>query len=82
VTGSRPALRADAEDGTAPFFSHSPPEVVEECLAHIGRILGPDEAGGAEQHDEGDERHGLTARLMQDWERSPHRQSKLRLRHA
>jgi hypothetical protein len=28
------------------------------------------------------QRHGLAARLMEDWERSSHRQSKLRVTHA
>ncbi|HET8599141.1 MAG TPA: class I SAM-dependent methyltransferase [Segeticoccus sp.] len=81
-------------------FSHSPAEVVEECLAHVGRILTPDgffdftfnRTEAAEHHVLHEdfyyrtetlvaaaERHGLTARLMEDWEQSSHRQSKLRV---
>ncbi len=83
-------------------FSHSPAPVVEECLAHVGRILAPEgffdftfnRTEAQEHHVLWEdfyyrtetlaslaERHGLTAELMQDWERSKHRQSKLRLRH-
>jgi SAM-dependent methyltransferase len=81
-------------------FSHSPPYVVEQCLAHVGRVLAP---GGffdfTFNRTEGREhqvlhedfyyrtrtlaqlaaRHGLQARLMDDWERLPHRQSKIRV---
>ncbi|MFF4983224.1 class I SAM-dependent DNA methyltransferase [Streptomyces sp. NPDC001046] len=81
-------------------FSHSPPDVIEECFAHVGRILAP---GGffdfTFDRTEGEEhqvlredfyyrtrtltalaaRHGLDARFMDDWERLPHRQSKMRL---
>ncbi|MEG8277892.1 class I SAM-dependent DNA methyltransferase [Streptomyces sp. AHA2] len=81
-------------------FSHSPPHVIEECFAHVGRILAP---GGffdfTFDRTEGEEhqvlhedfyyrtrtlaelaaRHGLDARFMEDWERLPHRQSKMRL---
>jgi SAM-dependent methyltransferase len=77
-------------------FSHSPRHVIEECFAHVGRILAP---GGffdfTFDRTEGEEhqvlhedfsyrtqtlvdpaaRHGLAARLMDDWERLPHRQS-------
>jgi SAM-dependent methyltransferase len=81
-------------------FSHSPAEVVEECLAHVGRILKPEgyfdftfnRTEAAEQqvlHEDfyyrtetlvaAAERHGLAARLMEDWEHSSHRQSKLRI---
>ncbi|RAY11196.1 methyltransferase [Actinomadura craniellae] len=83
-------------------FSHSPIEVIEECLAHVGRVLA---RGGffdftfgrterAEHHVLREDfyyrtetlaslagRHGLTARFMDDWERLPHKQSKLRLTH-
>jgi SAM-dependent methyltransferase len=81
-------------------FSHSPRHVIEECFAHVGRILAP---GGffdfTFDRTEGEEhqvlhedfyyrtqtlvdlaaRHGLAARLMDDWERLPHRQSKIRV---
>ncbi|MES5817204.1 class I SAM-dependent methyltransferase [Streptomyces sp. RG80] len=81
-------------------FSHSPRQVVEQCFAHVGRILAP---GGffdlTFNRTEGREhqvlhedfyyrtrtlaalaaRHGLKARFMDDWERLPHRQSKIRL---
>ncbi|EMF54139.1 MULTISPECIES: class I SAM-dependent methyltransferase [Streptomyces] len=80
-------------------FSHSPPHVIEQCLAHVGRVLAP---GGYFDftfgRTEGDEhqvlhedfyyrtdtlvelarRYGLSARLMDDWEDLPHRQSKIR----
>lgn len=83
-------------------FSHSPAAVVEECLAHVGRILKPDgffdftfnrtEAAEHQVLKEDfyyrtetlvavAERHGLAARLMEDWEQSSHRQSKLRVTH-
>ncbi|MEU3490098.1 class I SAM-dependent methyltransferase [Streptomyces massasporeus] len=81
-------------------FSHSPLHVIEECFAHVGRILAP---GGffdfTFDRTEGEEhqvlhedfyyrtrtltelaaRHGLDARFMDDWERLPHRQSKMRV---
>lgn len=81
-------------------FSHSPIEVIDECLAHVGRILAPggffdftfDRTEGAEHHVLHEdfyyrtetltglaERHGFTARFMDDWERLPHRQSKIRV---
>jgi SAM-dependent methyltransferase len=81
-------------------FSHSPIEVIDECLAHVGRILAPggffdftfDRTEGAEHHVLREdfyyrtetlvglaERHGLMARFMDDWERLPHRQSKIRV---
>lgn len=81
-------------------FSHSPPEVIDECLAHVGRVLAPggffgftfDRTEGAEHrvpredfhHRTGTlvrlaRRHGLEARFREDWERLPHRQSKLRV---
>jgi SAM-dependent methyltransferase len=81
-------------------FSHSPIEVIDECLAHVGRILAPggffdftfDRTEGDEHHVLREdfyyrtetlvglaERHGLTARFMDDWERLPHRQSKIRV---
>jgi SAM-dependent methyltransferase len=81
-------------------FSHSPIEVIDECLAHVGRILAPggffdftfDRTEGAEHHVLREdfyyrtetlvglaERRGLTARFMDDWERLPHRQSKIRV---
>ncbi|MBR8639511.1 class I SAM-dependent methyltransferase [Streptomyces tuirus] len=81
-------------------FSHSPLRVIEECFAHVGRILAP---GGffdfTFDRTEGEEHqvlredfyyrtatltglaaeHGLDARFMDDWERLPHRQSKIRV---
>ncbi|QTZ92208.1 class I SAM-dependent methyltransferase [Streptomyces auratus] len=81
-------------------FSHSPVEVIDECLAHVGRILAP---GGffdftfdrteATEHQvlredfyyrtetllELARRHGLEARFMEDWEKRPHGQSKIRV---
>ncbi|MFI6209641.1 class I SAM-dependent methyltransferase [Streptomyces sp. NPDC051041] len=81
-------------------FSHSPLHVIEECFAHVGRVLAP---GGffdftfgrteGEEHQVLHEdfyyrtetlvrlaaRHGLSARLMDDWEELPHRQSKMRV---
>ncbi|MFI9150285.1 class I SAM-dependent methyltransferase [Streptomyces sp. NPDC053367] len=83
-------------------FSHSPLEVIDECLAHVGRVLAP---GGffdfTFDRTEGPEHqvlredfyyrtqtlvrlargHGLEARFMDDWERLPHGQSKLRVTH-
>ncbi|MFL6139289.1 MAG: class I SAM-dependent methyltransferase [Frankiaceae bacterium] len=81
-------------------FSHSPLPVIEECFAHIGRVMRPggffdftfDRTEGKE-HDRLREdfyyrtetlvaaaaRHGLAARFMEDWERLPHRQSKIRV---
>ncbi|WP_030383086.1 MULTISPECIES: class I SAM-dependent methyltransferase [unclassified Streptomyces] len=84
-------------------FSHSPLPVIEECLAHVGRVLRP---GGwfdfTFDRTEGEEHHvlhedfyyrtetlvalaatyGLEARFMDDWERLPHGQSKIRVTHA
>ncbi|GLW63893.1 methyltransferase [Actinomadura rubrobrunea] len=84
-------------------FSHSPIQVIDECLANVGRVLAP---GGffdfTFNRTEGEEhnvlredfyyrtdtlitlaaKHGLTAHLMDDWERTGHRQSKLRVTHA
>lgn len=81
-------------------FSHSPIEVIDECLAHVGRVLHPDgffdftfnRTEGVEHqvlredfyyHTETLTRlarsHGLDARFMDDWERRPHKQSKIRL---
>jgi SAM-dependent methyltransferase len=84
-------------------FSHSPLEVIDECLAHVGRILAP---GGffdfTFDRTEGDEhqvlredfyyrtetltalaeKHGLGARFLDDWEKLPHGQSKIRVSHA
>lgn len=81
-------------------FSHSPPHVIEQCLAHVGRVLAP---GGffdftfgrteGEEHQvlhedfyyrtdtlvELAREHGLSARLMDDWEDLPHQQSKIRV---
>ncbi|WP_327048272.1 class I SAM-dependent methyltransferase [Microbispora sp. NBC_01189] len=83
-------------------FSHSPIEVIDECLRHVGRVLHPDgffdftfdRTEKAEHHVLREdfyyrtetlvrlaERYGLKARFMDDWERSRHRQSKLRVTH-
>ncbi|GGT50855.1 methyltransferase [Streptomyces purpureus] len=84
-------------------FSHSPLEIIDECLAHVGRILAPggffdftfDRTETREHHVLGEDfyyrtetltrlaaRHGMTARFMDDWERLPHGQSKLRVTHG
>ncbi|WKX71436.1 class I SAM-dependent methyltransferase [Streptomyces sp. XD-27] len=84
-------------------FSHSPLHVIEECLAHVGRVLAPggffdftfDRTEGKEHHVLREDfyyrtetllelarRHGLAARFMEDWERRPHGQSKIRVTHA
>lgn len=81
-------------------FSHSPIEVVDECLAHVGRVLRPDgffdftfdRTVGPEHHVLRENfyyrtetlvavarRHGLDARLMDDWEQLRHSQSKIRV---
>ncbi|MFG3498793.1 class I SAM-dependent methyltransferase [Streptomyces sp. NPDC047928] len=84
-------------------FSHSPLEVIDECLAHVGRVLAPDgffdftfdRTEGREHQVLREDfyyrtetlvalarKHGLAARFMDDWERLPHGQSKLRVGHA
>ncbi|MGW5237045.1 class I SAM-dependent DNA methyltransferase, partial [Streptomyces nodosus] len=84
-------------------FSHSPLHVIDECLAHIGRILAPggwfdftfDRTTGTEHQVLHEDfyyrtgtlvdlaaRHGLSARLMDDWEKLPHGQSKIRVTHG
>ena len=81
-------------------ISHSPPEVIEECQRHVGRILRPDgffdftfdRTDGEEHHVLWEDfyyrtetllamaaRHGLRGRLIDDWERLPHKQSKIRV---
>ena len=81
-------------------FSHSPIDVIDECLANVGRILRPggfldftfDRTEGAEHNVLREDfyyrtetlialatRHGLDARFMDDWERLPHKQSKIRV---
>ncbi|GAA3474360.1 class I SAM-dependent methyltransferase [Nonomuraea roseola] len=81
-------------------FSHSPPRVIEECFAHVGRVMKPggwfdftfDRTQGREHQvlredfyyrtetlAEMAERHGFKAMFMDDWERLPHKQSKMRL---
>lgn len=81
-------------------FSHSPADVIDECLAHVGRILAQggffdftfDRTEVREHHVLRENfyyrtetllalarRHGLDARFMDDWERLPHRQSKIRV---
>ncbi|WP_046469201.1 class I SAM-dependent methyltransferase [Allosalinactinospora lopnorensis] len=83
-------------------FSHSPLSVIDECLAHVGRIMTPDgwfdftyDRTDREEHHvlREDfyyrtetlvalaEKHGLKARAMDDWERLPHGQSKIRVTH-
>ncbi|MCQ0007883.1 class I SAM-dependent DNA methyltransferase [Actinomadura madurae] len=83
-------------------FSHSPIEVIDECLAHVGRVLAPDgffdftfdRTEGTEHHVLREdfyyrtetllalaERHGFSARFMDDWEELPHGQSKIRVTH-
>lgn len=83
-------------------FSHSPLEVIDECLSHVGRVLAPggffdftyDRTEGSEHQVLGEdfyyrtqtlirlaEKHGLVAGFMDDWERLPHSQSKLRVSH-
>ncbi|MFF3326350.1 class I SAM-dependent methyltransferase [Streptomyces sp. NPDC002889] len=83
-------------------FSHSPLEVIDECLSNLGRVLAPggffdftyDRTEGAEHQVLREdfyyrtetlvrlaEKHGLAARFMDDWERLPHGQSKLRVTH-
>lgn len=84
-------------------FSHSPLEVIDECLAHVERVMAPHaffdftfHATARSEHDALREdfyyrpetlmrlaaRHGLHARLMDDWERGPHPQSRLRVTRA
>ncbi|MFG2528158.1 class I SAM-dependent DNA methyltransferase [Streptomyces sp. NPDC048516] len=81
-------------------FSHSPLGVIDECLAHVGRILAPggffdftfDRTEGAEHQVLREDfyyrtetlldlarKHGLEARFMEDWEKRPHGQSKIRV---
>ncbi|MEJ8648363.1 class I SAM-dependent methyltransferase [Streptomyces sp. MS1.AVA.3] len=81
-------------------FSHSPIGVIDECLAHVGRILAPggffdftfDRTEGAEHQVLREDfyyrtetllqlarKHGLQARFMEDWEKRPHGQSKIRV---
>ncbi|WP_326620608.1 class I SAM-dependent methyltransferase [Streptomyces decoyicus] len=83
-------------------FSHSPIGVIDECLAHVGRILAPggffdftfDRTEGAEHQVLREDfyyrtetllqlarGHGLQARFMEDWEKRPHGQSKIRVNH-
>jgi ubiquinone/menaquinone biosynthesis C-methylase UbiE len=84
-------------------FSHSPIDVIDECLRHVGRILHPegffdftfDRTEKTEHHVLREDfyyrtetlvalagRYGLKAEFMDDWERSEHKQSKLRVTHA
>ncbi|MGP8301495.1 class I SAM-dependent methyltransferase [Streptomyces inhibens] len=81
-------------------FSHSPLDVIDECLAHVGRILAPggffdftfDRTEGTEHQVLREDfyyrtdtllqlarKHGLEARFMDDWEKRPHGQSKIRV---
>ena len=84
-------------------FSHSPVELIEQCLAHVERIMAPGgffdftfHATARAEHDVLREdfyyheetlirlaaKHALRARLMEDWERGPHPQSRLRVTRA
>lgn len=81
-------------------FSHSPIDVIDECLANVGRVLAPggffdftfDRTEGAEHQVLREDfyyrtetllalarKHGLEARFMEDWEKRPHGQSKIRV---
>lgn len=81
-------------------FSHSPLEVIEECFAHVGRILAPggwfdftfDRTEGREHHVLREDfyyraetlvelanKYDLRATFMDDWEKLPHKQSKIRI---
>ncbi|MQA02589.1 MAG: methyltransferase [Streptosporangiales bacterium] len=81
-------------------FSHSPLNIIDECFAHVGRIMAPDglfdftfdRTEGEEHHVLREdfyyrtetlinlaEKHGLKARFMDDWEKLPHGQSKIRV---
>jgi predicted TPR repeat methyltransferase len=83
-------------------FSHSPIEIIDECLAHVGHVLAPEgffdftfnRTEGEGHHVLREdfyyrtetlidlaEKHGLSARFMEDWEQTGHKQSKLRLTH-
>jgi ubiquinone/menaquinone biosynthesis C-methylase UbiE len=84
-------------------FSHTPLHFIDECFAHVGRILAPegffdftfDRTTRREHHVLGEDfyyrtetlmelarKHGLQARFMEDWEKLPHGQSKMRVTHA
>jgi SAM-dependent methyltransferase len=84
-------------------FSHSPLHVIEECFAHVGRVLAPggffdftfNRTEGKEHHVLHEDfyyrtetlidlaaRYGLAAEFMEDWEKRPHGQSKIRIRHG
>jgi hypothetical protein len=75
-------------------------DVIDECLAHVGRILAPDgffdftfnRTEGREHQVLREDfyyraqtlislahQHGLDARFMNDWEKRPHGQSKIRI---
>ncbi|CAM5277279.1 Methyltransferase OS=Streptomyces tendae OX=1932 GN=GUR47_04310 PE=3 SV=1 [Streptomyces tendae] len=81
-------------------FSHSPPRVIDECLAHVGRVLTDtgffdftfDRTEDTEHQVLREDfyyrtdtlltlaaRHRLHARFMEDWEKRPHGQSKIRV---
>jgi SAM-dependent methyltransferase len=81
-------------------FSHSPIEVIAQCLAHVGRIMKPgaffdftfDRTEGTEHHVLREDfyyrtetlvalaaQYDLTGQFMDDWEKLPHLQAKLRL---
>ncbi|MDL5199711.1 methyltransferase [Streptomyces sp. ALI-76-A] len=82
------------------FFSHSPLEVIEECLANVGRVLTEkgffdftfDRTEGTEHQVLCEDfyyraatllalarKHGLHGSFMDDWEKRPHGQSKIRV---
>ncbi|MGV9383041.1 class I SAM-dependent methyltransferase [Nonomuraea sp. NPDC003707] len=81
-------------------FSHSPLHVIEECFAHVGRVMKPaawfdftfDRTEGKEHQVLREDfyyraetlvalaaEYGLRATFMDDWERGPHKQSKIRI---
>ncbi len=81
-------------------FSHSPLSVIDECLAHVGRVLTGtgffdftfDRTEGTEHQVLREDfyyrtdtlltlaaQHNLHARFMDDWEKRPHGQSKIRV---
>jgi SAM-dependent methyltransferase len=84
-------------------FTHCPIEIIEQCIASVGRIMAPDAIFDFTFYRSADEeyqvhhedfyyrtdtlvalaaRHGLTARLMEDWVDPWDHQAKLRLTQA
>lgn len=77
-------LRLIHPDQAHSVFSHPPLEVIDQCLAHVGRVL--TDTGLFDFTFDRTEtllalarRHGLHARFMEDWEKRPHGQSKTRV---